>query len=257
MSSVSECCNPCTTVQTVNIPGPEGGAGTNGLNGADGINAYTITTANFDVPALGVNVTVEVVNSSWMVAGQPVFIAGAGFFTVVSKPTTTSAILTYSNVPANTSTGTTINAGAGVSPSGNALTVLPALTNYNVAGSQALTVTPAQILAAQVTLAIGNYLLLCTARFDLDVATFPANQVLTVKVRRTNNTPGDIPSAVASFQIPVSTLQSHTLGVIPLPAVTYTAGAGDILQLFADVDGLPYSGSVIAVETSMLAIQLF
>lgn len=257
MSTPKSCCAPCPTVETVNTPGVEGPPGVDGTDGTNGLNSFTFTTADFVVPALGADVTVSVVDSTWMVVGQEVFSQTAGNFSVVSKPTPTTAVLNYSNIGTNTATGNTISTGAEIGPSGKVLTALPAVTDYHVGGSQALTATPAQILLSQITLPAGTYLLISTARIDFDIATFNSEQEVTVKLRRTNNTPGDIANAVAGTNTGLTTLVTETLEVIPLPAVMYTATAGDTLSLFASVASAPYSGSLNAVEASILAIRVF
>lgn len=258
MSVPKSCCAPCPDTPTVNVPGVEGPPGTDGTDGAAGLNSFTNTTADFVVPGLGANVTINVVDSTWMLPGQTVFITGAGNFTVVSKPTPTSVTLNYDNVGNNTATGNTISTGAGVSPSGKILTALPMTANYQTGGSQALTASPTQILNGTITLATaGTYLLLATARFDFDIATFNSEQILTFKLRRTNNTPGDVANAVANVNTGLTNLVTATLDVVPLPAVSYTATAGDIIQPFASLNGLPYSGSLIAVEVSVMAVRIF
>jgi hypothetical protein len=191
-----------------------------------------------------------------MQVGQEVFIEGAGNFTVVSKPTPTSATLNYANIGTNTATGNTISTGGGVGPSGKVLSNLPAISDYKLAGSQAIGIS-ARILNSQVTLAAGTYLLIATARFDFNMATFNTERDLIVKLRRTNNGPIDIPNAIATVKTGLTVLVSKTLDIVPMPAVIFTATAGDTLQLFAGITGLPYSGSLDAVETSIVAVKVF
>jgi hypothetical protein len=171
MSIPIQCCAPCPTVEVTNIPGPEGA---NGADGAPGVNAFTLTTADFTVPAIGDSVTIQVANSSWMAVGQNVFVEGAGTFSVTSKPGAQSATLQYLDYAGNTHGGETVSAGAEVSPAGTqpAVTLLPAVTNYNVAGSQVLTNSAVQLLSSSVALAAKTYLLLATFRLDYEVATF-------------------------------------------------------------------------------------
>jgi hypothetical protein len=74
-------------------PGP---AGATGPQGPPGLSAHTQTTANFTVPVLGGQVTVNVADTSWIAPGQFVYVdtaggaAGkAGSLQVVSKTATT------------------------------------------------------------------------------------------------------------------------------------------------------------------------
>lgn len=107
-------CNcSCDQVTIPSIVGP---------NGVNGLNAFTTTTAQFIVPAIGANVTLAVSNSnpstgSWAVPGQSVYIENAGYYTVVSS-TTTSIVCTNVGTTGNTAPGTTVTSGQQVSPAG-------------------------------------------------------------------------------------------------------------------------------------------
>lgn len=124
MSSPSSCCTPCCDeTQIVNVPGISGADGIPGTDGTDGVNAYSVTTADFVVPALSGAVSVGIANTSWLVVGQIIYIQNAGAFEVDSITDSTHAILTYLPYSININSGNTISAGAGVSPSGNQITV--------------------------------------------------------------------------------------------------------------------------------------
>ena len=124
LPSTSDCCTPCDGTVEVAVPGSKGDAGTNGTNGADGTNAFTTTTASFIMPDEGENVTVTVLNSSWAVVGQNVFVQTAGTMQVVSKPDATSVELqnledTASGFyPANAAFTTEIASGVQIGPGG-------------------------------------------------------------------------------------------------------------------------------------------
>lgn len=115
---LNDCCAPCPEVQTVNVPGVEGPAGTDGADGVDGVNAYTLTTADFVVPAAAANVNVQVGNSSWMVVGQKVVVTGPAHFTVMAKPSINSATLRFEDYEGDVATGTNIPTASAVGPSG-------------------------------------------------------------------------------------------------------------------------------------------
>lgn len=121
MSAVSNCCNQCGTTTTVNVPGSEGEGGT---NGTDGVNAYTHTTADFTLPGDGLDVTVDVDSSVFMVIGQ-IFIIGVGYdgvgdgpqhVEVAAIPSSTSVTFTQRDVAGDLGTGD-ISSGSTVSPS--------------------------------------------------------------------------------------------------------------------------------------------
>jgi hypothetical protein len=256
MSVPIQCCNPCPTVEVTNIPGAEGA---DGAPGAAGINAFTITTSDFVVPNIGDPVTVQVGNSSWAAVGQNVFIAGAGTFSVTSKLGTGSMTLTYLDYAGNTHAGETITAGAQVSPAGTqpTVTLLPAISSYQLAGSQVLTNSSVQLLGASVVLAAKTYLILATFRLDYEVATFASIEAIALKLRETANGPADIANAVVNLQTPTVTAKTGTFIEGAFPAVTYTASNGDTLEMFGSIAATPYSGSMQVIELSIVAIPLF
>lgn len=108
-------CNPCcgTATQTVDVPGVQGD---DGLNGTNGQNAYTTTTADFTVPAIGSNVTISVLSSAWMALGQFVVIDGPANFQVLAKPSASSVQLEFMGYTGDLSAGATVMSGATVSP---------------------------------------------------------------------------------------------------------------------------------------------
>jgi len=256
MSVPIQCCNPCPTSETVNIPGPEGAAGD---PGAAGINAFTLTTADFNVPNIGGSVTIQVGTSAWATVGQNVFIEGAGTFKITSKPGAASMTVQYLDYGGNTHAGETIAAPAQVSPAGTQpdSTLLPAITNYHVGGSQALTNSSVQLLSSSITLAAKTYLILATFRLDYDVATFASPENIALKLRETTNGPADIANALVGLETPVVTTKTGTFIEGAFPAVTYQAAAGDTIQMFGTIDVAPYAGSLKVVELSIVAIPLF
>lgn len=122
MSSTLGCCTPCNTTTTVNVPGSEGSAGTDGV---DGINAFTHTSTDFDIPAIGGTVTVDVESSAWMVIGQCLIIgvgadgvgSGPAHFNVTAIPSTLTVTLEFLGATGDLEPGDTITAGSTVSPS--------------------------------------------------------------------------------------------------------------------------------------------
>ena len=85
------------------LPGPRGAAGADGADGADGSNGHATIAADFTMPAEGANVTVAVDDSSFAAIGGLVYVQGAGWMTVASKPPGgTQLVLTNSE---NTASG--------------------------------------------------------------------------------------------------------------------------------------------------------
>jgi hypothetical protein len=251
------CCTSCPEVQTTDIPGSEGPAGT---DGADGVDAFTVTTADFIVPALSGSVTISGANFSWAQIGQPVFVQGAGMFEVTAKASNNLSItVTYLDYDSNTETGTTISAGAGVSPGSfqPSSTLLPAVTDYHTAGSQALTDSALQLLSSEVTLAAKSYLILARVRLDFNGTTTLANRTVTLKLRETTNGPADLSNTTVGAGTGIVTDASGTFEILDLPPVVYAAAAGDTVQMFGIISSVPYVGDVLAVEVSIVALPLF
>lgn len=102
----TDCGCPCPTPETVNTPG------------LTGQSAFTLTAATFVVPAVSGSVTIEVDNTDWIAVGEPIFIEGAGTFTVTAVVDGTHVTITYLDIPANTASGNTIAVDTLVTPSG-------------------------------------------------------------------------------------------------------------------------------------------
>lgn len=119
----TDCGCPCPTPTTVNTPGLGGNP------------AYTFTTADFVVPALGGPITLVVLNSDWAAVGESIFVAGAGTFTITAIPDSTHISVTYNNIPANTASGNTIASGTLVTPTGT--------SSNGTNGTNAFTITTA------------------------------------------------------------------------------------------------------------------
>lgn len=98
----------CPELETVNIPG------------TSGLSAFSYTAADFVVPALGGNITINVLNTEFMAVGEVVFVETAGLFEVVSIVSVTQVELQYLNVASNTASGNTISFPALVTPSAEA-----------------------------------------------------------------------------------------------------------------------------------------
>lgn len=265
-------------------------AGSIGSNGVDGVNAYTVTTANVIIPAIGANVTFPVANSSWMVVGQTVFASDGtdmGHFAVVSKADTISFVGEFLGFNGDSAAAATINSGAGVSPGGSeiatpvsvalggtgsatatlaraalgvggaSLTVYAAGTAYSLTNTAAAldfgTTDPALVITSA-----GTWLLLARVRVDYTAATFAAVRTGTLKLRRTNNTAADLGNGSASFLTDIITTLTYTLDVLSLPPVIYvTTNANDAITIFGDISVVPTAGSLDCVQAEIVAIKLF
>jgi microcystin-dependent protein len=84
-------------------------AGQNGAQGIQGVNACTLSSADFTVPAVGSSVTATVQDASWVVVGQMLYISTAGGTPVdagaMRVTAKTGNQLTLLNVPASPAVG--------------------------------------------------------------------------------------------------------------------------------------------------------
>jgi hypothetical protein len=266
---IQDCC-PGVTTPPVNIPGPEGKPGTPGADGADGVSAFTITTSDFILPSVNGSVTIAVANSlPWMVPGENFFISDGtnlANFRVSSVPNAQSAVLIYLGYTGDSAPGTTIASGAGVTPSGLAGATgasgkaVTGTISAAVGLSQALTTTPnTQVGSVSLTLSATSgetYLLFARCRLDY-VGTTIGNQTIRLAIRRTNNTAGDIPNAIAHLLTQAVNSETSTAGELTILAIPYTTqGVSDVVQCMVSIDAAPYAGSIEAVECSLSAVQL-
>lgn len=104
----------------------------------------------------------------------------------------------------------------------------------------------------------GTYLLIPRVSIKYNAATFSGNQTLTLKLRRTNNTPADITNSTTTLTTEIITTGTKSLTGLLLPSVIYTTtNVDDILQIHGNIDALPAAGSLDAVEASLIAIRLY
>ncbi len=263
MTTLNNC--PCPTSEIVAVPGVQGATGAAGASGSNGVNSYTLTTATLAIPATSSTVQIAVANLSWMVVGQNVFVSDGtnlANFQVsalqASPPVATLKALGYNG---DSAPAVVIASGATVTPAGVQGTAGSSVTATNssaTGGSQAVTATPAQALAATLTLtgsAGKTYLLTALVRLDYVGATFAANQTVTVKIRRTNNTAGDI--ATSTFMLAIVTTITYTAGQVAVIAFPYsTAGISDVVQVFVSVSVIPSAGALNVVEAAITAARL-
>lgn len=109
-------CAPCSgtgtgvpsTCPTGSIPGAKGDIGASGGAGSNGANAFTTVTVAFVVPAINASVTIVVGSTAWMAAGQPIYIASAGFYSVSAINDSTDVAIINLGYTGNAVAGTTI-----------------------------------------------------------------------------------------------------------------------------------------------------
>jgi hypothetical protein len=111
--------------------GPQGLGGFNGTNGTNGINAFTTLTASFTQPNVGSNVTISVGDSAWIALGQNIYIAQAGYYTVIAIVSSTSITVELVNIDLVAS-GSTVSLNRRISPSSVAGYIDPNLTSIDI-----------------------------------------------------------------------------------------------------------------------------
>lgn len=272
MFGLSDCCTQCPTETTTNIPGIPGENGQDGNPGEAGASAWTLTLDSFEVPPSdgATAVTVEVADTSWMTASEPLYIPGVDFALVAAVIDSTHVSIVVPDWESNVNAGNTIAAGVMVVPSGwqPAATALPTTDPVTKYGSgTAHTITGASFAAVvfgtsgtqEVTLTTaGTWLLQARARVDFVGATFAAVRTVSFKSRRTNNTAGDVTNSATAFKTPLSVAAlTYTALDVVFPPVTYaTANVDDILQMQVAIDTDPGAGSVQIVEADIVAVFL-
>lgn len=124
LPEATPCCTPCDSIEVQQIAGPAGAAGADGDDGVDGENAYTMSTADFTMPAEGANVAVTVASTAWMVVGQILFVTTAGHMQVISVGGATTVTLqnlentASAMYTSNAAPTTNIASGKKISPAG-------------------------------------------------------------------------------------------------------------------------------------------
>lgn len=109
---------PITVVVSGAVPPPKVVAV--GRQGPPGAPAFTTTTADFTQPEANDNVTISVVDTTWMPVGIPLYIAGGGTYAVAAVPDKIHVTITNLGANGNAATGTVIIGGAKVAPGGGA-----------------------------------------------------------------------------------------------------------------------------------------
>lgn len=124
------------------------------------------------------------------------------------------------------------------------LTATPALLDFG-------TTDPTITLSAA-----GTYLIQGNANLTYNGATYVGTQTATVKFRRTNNTAADLTSGSRTVTLNVVTTSTGDVGIVTVPPVIYTAGAGDIIQLFGSVSATPSAGSIQSDSAEIVAVRI-
>jgi hypothetical protein len=232
--------------------------------GSAGQNAYTTLTAAISaIPAIGSPYTAAVLSTAWMAAGEVVVIAGPAHFRVTTIVSGTSVVLTFLGYIGDLPVVNPIPAGATVSPSGTQSPIGNRASVYANGTAYSLTTAFAQVvfgtLSPQLVLpAAGIWLLIARATVNFDVTASLVN-ILSLKLVRTNNTPGDVANSLTNIttfgQAPSAPAAYNGQSVILPPVFYTTANTTDNIALSGMID--TFSGSApFVTEASIVAIQI-
>lgn len=142
------------------------------------------------------------------------------------------------------------------------LGIRPTLTTAYLSGTAySLTNTAAAVTGGttspSITLgAAGTYRIDGYVNLKYSAATFAANQTVTLKFRRTNNTAADLTSGSTTATTRIITTTTDEMGNIKLPTISYTTtNTNDVVTIFASVGTAPSAGS-LQIDNACIAAQL-
>lgn len=156
----------------------------------------------------------------------------------------------------SSTTATAINAALGFTP-----ITANQLSSYAVGTAYSLTATPAAITfgttSPSITLnAAGTYLIMARVRMAYNGATFATVRTTTNKLRRTNNTAGDLTNGTVTASTQIITALTYAFIDQSWPVLYTTTNANDVISLFGSVDVIPTAGSLDVVESSIVAFRM-
>jgi len=102
----------------------------------------------------------------------------------------------------------------------------------------------------------GTYLLIARAKLNYKAATFAASRTTTMKLRRTNNTAGDVTNGAATASTDIITTLTYTMIDQTWQTIYTTANSDDVIAIFGHVSVLPSAGSLDVAEASIIAIRI-
>lgn len=287
MSSLSDCCAPCSTqVPPISIPGPSV-KGDPGDDGIDGISAYTTTTADFTSQGdLTTAFNISVATSLPFAVGMDVF-AGQGPGAILANPGPWAGIITAIPTPNSITVknlrtvdqSVTVSSGAvfaaiGLMPAtpllisqGGTSSTTKSAAQLALGLGQSAVVSSGAALAQVATNAFvqvgaidcqltsaGVWELRGFISIDFLGVTFAASRTISAKIR--NITQGtDLATGVLHTQaLTTLNLPTHYLQI---PPVVYSGVvANDHLQILAQIDTVNSAGTLTFDAGSLEAIPL-
>lgn len=207
--------------------------------------------------SVGTNLAQSWVNSSATLATVIGDASGSGVFARATSPTLVTPVI----ASFTTAQHTHLNA-AGGGTLDQASVINSRFPVYGAGTVYSLTTTPALIALGTTTpsttiLSNGVYRITGAVGINYNASTFVAQQTITLKFRKTSGTAADLSNAVRTISLSISaTPLSYTVGVYPIPAVYYTATAGDIIQVWGSISVLPGAGTMDAYTAEIDALRV-
>lgn len=143
-----------------------------------------------------------------------------------------------------------------ITTTANQLAVTASGTVYSLTNAAAAidfgTIDPALTITAT-----GIYLIMADVVINYNGATFAATQDVTIKLRRTNNTPADLTGGTRVVKASIVTTITGTLAQVSFAAEPYaTSNVDDAIALYGLVATTPAAGSLDIISASIRAIRL-
>ena len=103
----------------------------------------------------------------------------------------------------------------------------------------------------------GTYKITATINLQMAGATFAASRVVTIKLRRTNNTPADLTGGSAVMDTGITTTVTGTMEYVTLQVIYTTANLDDAITIFGDVSVVPSAGALNVTQANIIAERLY
>jgi hypothetical protein len=188
-----------------------------------------------------------------------------GALTVDNTGTIVITLATNSGLVQTSGLSVSLVSGGGilVNSSGLYLDTVHTVTVYASGTAYQITTSFAQIIFGTTSPVVtldraGTWLIKARARVDRNGIHINVDHVVSLKLRRSNNTASDITNAATAYDDIAHTASDvETEGLFPFPEVVYTtANNNDIIQMWIMIDQAAVSGSHDVVEADIQAIFL-
>jgi hypothetical protein len=254
MSAASSCDCFCPNPVITQVPGSPGEQGPPCEPCADGINAFTLTTSDIIIPAIGAPVGVFVEDSRWIGLLQTVFVTDnvhVGHFQVTAIFDQTTITLTFLGYAGDDAPAVTIGDGAKMSPGGVTAPLsapLPTALTDNSTGTASNTIAAGAgvftITIPLTSLATG----LSTLAIDLLTNYIPGYAFKLLSFDFVTTIVGAGAGASQTFNLEIGT--TNTTGGVLNVTLASTAGIGGVTS------GTAITANNVGTVTDSLSIEM-